>query len=386
MRRRTRWMAGVASATLLIPNVSQPADPAAAGAAPPLHAVPLTGSTLSLGDQGQEVKLVQRRLRVAVDGRFGPRTRRAVQALQRAAGLAPDGVVGPLTWAALGQAGGTGSGAAWGRTLPPGTSGRPDLSLGASGPAVAEAQRLLTTRGFRTTADGRFGPSTHASVVAFQRRRNLTADGVVGPLTWTALGTAANALALQLVSTSSPLWRIVGSRSYVVQRTDTWSSIAAAKGTTAAALAVANRLSFARPPPIGSRIQVPGAWRCPLIEGNFMNDYGFPRPAGRVHQGNDLFAARGTPIRAPVSGRAEQFPNPIGGNAVQLHGDDGNRYYFAHLDRYAGAGRVSAGSVIGYVGNSGNAITTPPHLHFEVHPGGGSAINPFPTITLACRR
>ena len=386
MRRRTRWMAGVASATLLIPNVSQPAHLAAAGAAPPLHASQLIGPTLSLGDQGQEVKVVQGRLRLTADGRFGPRTRRAVQALQAAAGLAPDGVVGPLTWAALGRAGSKGPGPAWSRTVPAGKSGRSDLSLGATGPAVAEAQRLLTSRGFRATADGRFGPGTLASVVAFQRRRNLAADGVVGPLTWAALGTAANALVLQLVSTGSPVWRAIGSRSYVVQRTDTWTSMAAAKGTTAAALAAANRLSFARPPPVGSRIQVPGAWRCPLIEGNFINDYGFPRPAGRVHQGNDLFAARGTPIRAPVSGRAEHFPNPIGGNAVQLHGDDGNRYYFAHLDRYARAGRVFPGSVIGYVGNSGNAITTPPHLHFEVHPGGGSAINPFPTITLACRR
>lgn len=385
VRRRTRWIAGVASAALLIPYVSQPA-PTAAAAAPPLHVSQRTGPTLSLGDRGQDVKAVQRRLRLIADGRFGPQTRRAVQAFQAAAGLAPDGVVGPLTWAALGRAGATSSGPAWGRAVPPGTSGRPVLSLGATGPAVADAQRLLTTRGFRSTADGRFGPATHASVVAFQRRRNLTADGVVGPLTWAALGTEANALALRLVSTSSPIWRTIGSRSYVVQRTDTWTSIAAAKGTTAAALAAANRLAFGRPPPVGARIQVPGTWQCPLIEGNFINDYGFSRPAGRVHQGNDLFAARGTPVRAPVSGRAEQFPNPIGGNAVQLHGNDGNRYYFAHLDRYGALGTVSTGSVIGYVGNSGNAITTPPHLHFEVHPGDGSAINPFPTITLACRR
>ncbi len=87
-----------------------------------------------------------------------------------------------------------------------------------------------------------------------------------------------------------------------------------------------------------------------------------------------------------MSGQAERTPNSIGGNAVQLRGDDGNRYYLSHLDSYGAAGKVAAGDVVGYVGNSGNAITTPPHLHFEVHPNGGQAVNPFPTITLACRR
>jgi murein DD-endopeptidase MepM/ murein hydrolase activator NlpD len=191
---------------------------------------------------------------------------------------------------------------------------------------------------------------------------------------------------MQPISSVSQVWRTVGSRSYVVRRGDSWTSIAAAKRSTAAALATANRLPLNRRPPVGSRIQVPGSWRCPVPSGRFINDFGFPRAAGRLHQGNDLFSSRGTPVVAPVSGRAERAPNGIGGNAVQLHGDDGNRYYLAHLDRYGTAGRVSAGSVIGYVGNTGNAITTPPHLHFEVHPRGGSAINPFPTITLACRR
>ena len=381
MRCRTRWMAGLAAALLLGASLAPSPVPAAAGpgAGVSRHAR-LTGRTLSLGDQGEDVKVVQRRLRVSVDGRFGPRTRRAVQGLQAAAGLVPDGVVGPRTWAALGAAGRMTGSAPWARTVPAGLSGRPELSFGSFGPAVADGQRFLTSQGFRVAVDGRFGSATYAAVVAFQRRRGLVVDGVVGPRTWTALsmGTAPAAV--------SAVWRTIGSRAYVVRRGDTWASIAAAKGGTAPSLAAANRMALARRPPVGVRIQVPGTWRCPVLGATFINDYGFPRPAGRVHQGNDLFAARGTPIRAPVGGRLEQFPNPIGGNAVQLHGNDGNRYYFAHLDRYGQRGTVPAGGVIGYVGNSGNAITTPPHLHLEVHPNGGSAINPFPTILLACRR
>ena len=92
-----------------------------------------------------------------------------------------------------------------------------------------------------------------------------------------------------------------------------------------------------------------------------------------------MIAPTGTPIYAVVSGSASFKHNNLGGLSVWLSGSDGNSYYYAHLDSFEGSSRsVSQGEVIGYVGSSGNAPI--PHLHFEVHPGGGSAVNPTPWV------
>jgi murein DD-endopeptidase MepM/ murein hydrolase activator NlpD len=95
-----------------------------------------------------------------------------------------------------------------------------------------------------------------------------------------------------------------------------------------------------------------------------------------------MMAAHGTPVVAPVAGTVTHRGNSIGGMSYHLNGVDGNYYYGTHLSGYANPGSVSAGTVIGYVGATGNAGT--PHLHFEIHPGGGSAINPYPIVRAAC--
>lgn len=186
------------------------------------------------------------------------------------------------------------------------------------------------------------------------------------------------------------------SGSYRVQPGDTLAEVAPRLGVSPRRLAEANSLSNPNRILAGQTLAVPAAgsssarrasatWRCPLPSARFVDDFGYVKPTGHVHQGVDLYAPRGTPVVAPVSGVVSTFPNRLGGKAVHLVGDDGTRYYGAHLDRYGRTGRVGAGTVIGYVGNSGDAVGGPTHLHFEARPGGGQATNPFPLLTRACR-
>ena len=107
---------------------------------------------------------------------------------------------------------------------------------------------------------------------------------------------------------------------------------------------------------------------CPVHGPHAYSDsFGAPRYAGgyHPHAGNDIFAPRDTPIVAPFDGYAYSDPNGLGGNAVIVRGSQGY-VYNAHLDHYGTLGNVSAGTVIGYVGTSGNAPPHTPHLHFAI--------------------
>jgi murein DD-endopeptidase MepM/ murein hydrolase activator NlpD len=128
----------------------------------------------------------------------------------------------------------------------------------------------------------------------------------------------------------------------------------------------------------------PALAACPVPGARFFNDYGFPRTGGRYHNGIDLFAPLNTPVHAPVGGRVQHLSGPIGGHQFILRGDDGNRYAGAHLAAFGTGGRVGAGTVIGYVGNTGNAVGAEPHLHFEIRPGGGANVNPFSSLAGVC--
>jgi peptidoglycan LD-endopeptidase LytH len=107
------------------------------------------------------------------------------------------------------------------------------------------------------------------------------------------------------------------------------------------------------------------------------------RSQGRRHEGIDIFAKRGTAVRSATEGIVLRLgTNRLGGLVVWVLGPGGQRHYYAHLDGYADvrAGmRIEQGRVLGYVGNTGNAKNTPPHLHYGVYDAGG-AINPYPLL------
>lgn len=128
---------------------------------------------------------------------------------------------------------------------------------------------------------------------------------------------------------------------------------------------------------------------------NFSDTFLAPRMSGtrdaHRHQGADVFAAEGTPLVAVergVVGRVGEVR--LGGLRVWLLGESGTNYYYAHLSEFAEGlepGQfVEAGAVLGLVGNTGNAVHTPPHVHFQVHLDGGVAVNPTPLLTQTSRR
>jgi murein DD-endopeptidase MepM/ murein hydrolase activator NlpD len=112
------------------------------------------------------------------------------------------------------------------------------------------------------------------------------------------------------------------------------------------------------------------------------DSWGALRSGGRSHKGIDIFAKRGTPIYAAASGYILRLGHSeLGGNFIYTVGAGGRRYYYAHLNSFAADVKygqpVTTETVIGYVGNTGNASTTPPHLHFGMYVPGKGALNPF---------
>lgn len=173
---------------------------------------------------------------------------------------------------------------------------------------------------------------------------------------------------------------------HVVAPGETLSEIAARYGVTVGELAAANGIADPNVVIAGATLSVPGGWRCPAPEvSRFIDDFGIVKVDGRYHDGVDLFALRGSPVVAPVGGVVQQVEGRRGGRQFVLDGDDGHRYIGTHMDSFGAGGQVAAGAVLGTVGDSGNARGSDPHLHFEIHPGGGPAANPYPVLEVACR-
>ncbi|MCU0308724.1 MAG: peptidoglycan DD-metalloendopeptidase family protein [Thermoleophilia bacterium] len=233
--------------------------------------------------------------------------------------------------------------------------GAAGLAPGARGPVVADLQRALRARGMQVTADGTYGPGTRRAVARLQRRLGLRASG------------RADARLLRRLGL-----RVRGARS---------------GGSPAADAAPAPAVP-ARVAP-GTRS---GRWvkAFPVAGPNdYVPSFGAPRGQG-PHEGADLMARRGVPVVAVADGwvdRLTRVETGLGGLWVWLRARDGTEFYYAHLDTVAAALRpglaVRAGDVLGTVGNTGDARWGAPHLHFEIHPGGGSAVDPYPDLVRA---
>ena len=281
------------------------------------------------GDQSPTVALLQRALVAAgivvkggADGVFGPGTEAAVRLYQQQRGLIVDGVATVATATALGM-------------LP----ASPLLANGAHSADVMLMQQQLIAVGIavRGGADGWYGSGTAMAVQAFQAGRGLTPSGNLDAATAEILTNAAAAL-----SAPAPA-----------------APLAATEG----------QLVF----------PVPATCK-------FWNTWGAPRSGGRTHQGVDIMAASGTPIVAVQTGTITKkqgaYRGSLAGNALWLTIGDGTYYFFAHLSAFANGiavgSKVNSGEAIGFVGSTGN--TSVAHLHFEVHPKGGAAVNPYPIV------
>lgn len=379
---------------------------------PTITTSPLLG--LRFGSTGADVRALQQalidagiRVRGGADGVFGAATQDALRQYQAAKGLEQSGVVDDATANALASSGGG--------STSPAVSALVGLRAGALGNTVKQLQQALIDAGVRVRggADGIFGPATAAALQQFQTSQGLEATGVVDDRTAAALaapkpaaaanpeasggfaqygekGDRVRALQSALVAAGITVRGGVdgdfgGGTSAAVmefQRQRSLRVTGAVDDATAAALGLARMPAPTAAEPVNVELKVfPVQGPC-----GFADTWLFPRGGGRKHLGVDIIAAEGKLLYAVADGKIERVysdhPGSLAGNGVRLRMADGTYFFYAHMQSVAEgieAGvPVKAGQVIGYLGNTGNSGT--PHLHFEVHPKGGGAVNPYPLV------
>lgn len=139
-----------------------------------------------------------------------------------------------------------------------------------------------------------------------------------------------------------------------------------------------------------SRSGQEGVYACPIAPPFYFRDtWGAPRSGGRKHKGVDIFGEMGADVYAITDGTILRHSNNrLGGIGLYVMGDDGNQYYYSHLQRifpeYVPGRRVEAGELIAANGDTGNARGGAPHIHMEVRPGGGANVNPYPFAAAPC--
>ena len=141
-----------------------------------------------------------------------------------------------------------------------------------------------------------------------------------------------------------------------------------------------------RPAPRVEALRTERGYAFPVHRGySYGDDWGAPRRFTGRHQGTDIFAPAGTPVIAVADGRLNRVgTRAVPGNRLWLRSRRRDTYFYAHLSAFSEEARngaeVRAGDVLGFVGTTGDAERTPPHLHFEIHPEGGDAVNPYPFV------
>ena len=393
--------------------------PAAAPSPAPAAAPAASGSSqivgLRIGSVGPAVKALQTALiaagitvRGGADGAFGPMTRDALVSFQRANGLASSGTVDQATADELEGAPATPAPAA------PAADANPyvGMTVGATGDRVKELQRALMNTGLvlRGGADGVFGNATKATLVLFQSTNGTPQSGAVSAEDASTLGLGSSNGQQGITRPDGfPVYGERGARVTTLQRSLLNAGIRFAGGAdghfgaaTAGAImsfqrreglpvtgkvdqTTADRLGNAAAPapatPSASSLSIdvfPVQGRC-----WFGDTWHAPRGGGRLHIGTDIIAASGNLLYAAVDGKVSKvytdFPGALAGNGLRIEQADGSYFTYLHLESLADGIEVgvpvTAGQVVGYVGNTGNSAT--PHLHFEAHPADGSAINPY---------
>ena len=306
----------------------------------PAPVYPMTVDTLPVrGAKGNVVRLVQEALAAAgltvrggIDGVFGSGTAASIAKFQSSKGIAPTGALDATTARALGLVAPAATQAP-AATAPakPSTNARLNPkslpSRGSKGKSVRILQRALVNAGITVKGgiDGVFGGATAVALRTFQEKNGIPATGLFDTRTAVALGLIDG--------------------------------------------------------PVVSLEVFPVQGRC-----GYSNTWHAPRSEGRLHLGVDIIAKEGNLVYAVADGTitrvytADRYERA--GNGVRLTMADGTYFFYGHFSKIAdgiGLGSpVKAGQVIGYIGKTGSTNT--PHLHFEIHPGGGEAIDPTPIV------
>ena len=396
----------------------------------------------AFGDKGPHVVAVQTAimrngftLNGGATGVFNKSTQRALKTFQKVVGLKPTGVVDTATAKVLKvAAASTTTVQATTTTVAPTTTTIPAVVYplttstlpvrGAKGDAVVAVQKALKAAGLEVKGgiDGAFGSGTTATIVSFQTNKGLTATGVLDIPTAVALALIAPVAAATPAPAAAPAAVSVASTTTLIDpsslpvrgnRGDTVRTlqkalinagievkggadgvfggatfVALQKYQTANGLTVTGTLTTQTAVKLGLVAAPAVAISVFPVQGlcSYENTWHAPRGNNRKHLGVDIIAKEGNLLYAVADGTITKLyteaSDKLAGNGVRLTMADGTYFFYGHMQKIADGmtigAKVKAGQVVGYLGKTGG--TTTPHLHLEVHPLGGEAIDPTPIV------